>query len=992
VSGRIGNDHGEEPTAIAEILAHVAHFVPEQAPLHTFVHHNTLHAFEHLPFDRAVVAAAKLFGAEPYQSEAAFAAHLRSGRILSVDCDAVLADELDRDGSVQGLARQRCFDFRRTRLRHLFEAPRGPALQWQLHETGLFDRCHPSADAARQRLVAAWADRRGAGLPPARRLPTALRGLWDRLAAAAPMVARPAALRGIRRRDQLVLACADDVDQRVHPLLIRLCAAFLDQGVALWHMPDRERGFLAAVRALYGLRAPAPDLWAAGLAAEFRRQEEAGEDAEATILHALDDLGVTQAQRCDFVRDTLMSLGGWAGMTRQFETRPDRAPVQPLPARLADHLAVQLTLDAVAARHALRERWGPQATWADLERAVPAAAEERDLELAFEAFVMAQVADVDLEALDATAGVAAWLDEVRAFDELERRRCLHLAYERRLRLVVLDGLANHAATPPPAPPAPPAPTFQAIFCIDDRECSTRRHLEESHVAVQTFGFAGFFGVAMAWQGLGEVRPRPLCPVVVTPKHYVTERALRTDEEQRWLEMRRRRGLRSAVVGRASREAAAGSLLSAVTGLAAAVPMVGRCLFPHLAERLSRGLKERNQREPVTRLVLERAGDERTADGLWVGYSVSEMADVVENCLRTIGLVDGLCEIVLVVGHGSSSLNNPHGSAYDCGATGGGRGGPNARAFAAMANHPQVRALLAGRGLRIPEATWFVGSYHNTCDDSMTWYDEDLMPDARAAALEAAKRAMADACTLEAHERCRRFVSAPRTDDAVRALRHVQARAVDLGQPRPECGHATNAYAIVGRRERTRGLFLDRRAFLVSYDPAADPDGAILGKVLGAVVPVGAGINLEYYFSYVDPKNYGCGTKLPHNITGLIGVMDGHASDLRTGLPWQMVEIHEPVRLLAVIEAEPETDAKVMARDATVAQLVQNQWIQAVVWSPSTGVMHEFVHGGFRPYRVDSRVLPTVGASPEFYSGQIESLGCARTTASFGGGELTGGRR
>jgi uncharacterized protein YbcC (UPF0753/DUF2309 family) len=989
VSGRIGNDHGEEPTAIAEILAHVAHFVPEQAPLHTFVHHNTLHAFEHLPFDRAVVAAAKLFGAEPYQSEAAFAAHLRSGRILSVDCDAVLADELDRDGSVQGLARQRCFDFRRTRLRHLFEAPRGPALQWQLHETGLFDRCHPSADAARQRLVAAWADRRGAGLPPARRLPTALRGLWDRLAAAAPMVARPAALRGIRRRDQLVLACADDVDQRVHPLLIRLCAAFLDQGVALWHMPDRERGFLAAVRALYGLRAPAPDLWAAGLAAEFRRQEEAGEDAEATILHALDGLGVTQAQRCDFVRDTLMSLGGWAGMTRQFETRPDRAPVQPLPARLADHLAVQLTLDAVAARHALRERWGPQATWADLERAVPAAAEERDLELAFEAFVMAQVADVDLEALDATAGVAAWLDEVRAFDELERRRCLHLAYERRLRLVVLDGLANHAATPPPAPPAP---TFQAIFCIDDRECSTRRHLEESHVAVQTFGFAGFFGVAMAWQGLGEVRPRPLCPVVVTPKHYVTERALRTDEEQRWLEMRRRRGLRSAVVGRASREAAAGSLLSAVTGLAAAVPMVGRCLFPHLAERLSRGLKERNQREPVTRLVLERAGDERTADGLWVGYSVSEMVDVVENCLRTIGLVDGLCEIVLVVGHGSSSLNNPHGSAYDCGATGGGRGGPNARAFAAMANHPQVRALLAGCGLRIPEATWFVGSYHNTCDDSMTWYDEDLMPDARAAALEAAKRAMADACTLEAHERCRRFVSAPRTDDAVRALRHVQARAVDLGQPRPECGHATNAYAIVGRRERTRGLFLDRRAFLVSYDPAADPDGAILGKVLGAVVPVGAGINLEYYFSYVDPKNYGCGTKLPHNITGLIGVMDGHASDLRTGLPWQMVEIHEPVRLLAVIEAEPETDAKVMARDATVAQLVQNQWIQAVVWSPSTGVMHEFVHGGFRPYRVDSRVLPTVGASPEFYSGQIESLGCARTTASFGGGELTGGRR
>ncbi len=849
--------HAEHaPTGIAEILAHAAHFVPEQAPLHTFVHHNTLHAFEHLPFDRAVVEAAKLFGAEPYQSEAAFAAHLRKGRILAADLDAVVAEDLDRAGGGDVLARQRRFDYRALRLRHLFELPRGAALQWQLHEGALLDGIHPAVDVWRHGAIATWAERRGASLPPARRLPTALRELWRRLVEAAPAVARPPSLRGERRRDQFVLAGGDDVDQRVHPLLIRLCAAFLDQGVALWHMPGREHGFLAAVRGLYGLRAPAPDRWAAGLAAEFRRQHESDESAEATILRALDDLGVAPARRFACVRDTLMSLGGWAGMMRQFETRPDRAPVQPLPARLADHLAVQLTLDAAAARHALRERFGPQATWADLERAVPPLVAERDVELAFEAFVMAQIAEVDLEALDEPAELAAWLAEVRAFDEIERRRCLHRAYERRLRLVALDGLANHADAPPPAPPAP---TFQAIFCIDDRECSTRRHLEESHPAVQTFGFAGFFGVAMAWQGLGEVRSRPLCPVVVTPKHYVTERALRADEEQRWLETRRRRGLRSAVVGRASREAAAGSLVAAVAGLAAAVPMVGRCLFPRFAERLSRGLQERNHREPATRLVLERVGEARNADGLWVGYSVAEMADVVENCLRTIGLVDGFCEIVLVVGHGSSSLNNPHGSAYDCGATGGGRGGPNARAFAAMANHPQVRALLAARGLRVPETTWFVGSYHNTCDDSMAWFDEDLMPDARAAALEAAKTAMAGACTLEAHERCRRFVSAPRTDDPLRALRHVQARAVDLGQPRPECGHATNAYAIVGRRERTRGLFLDRRAFLVSYDPAADPDGVILGKVLGAVVPVGAGINLEYYFSYVDPTNYGCGT-------------------------------------------------------------------------------------------------------------------------------------
>ena len=138
-----------------------------------------------------------------------------------------------------------------------------------------------------------------------------------------------------------------------------------------------------------------------------------------------------------------------------------------------------------------------------------------------------------------------------------------------------------------------------------------------------------------------------------------------------------------------------------------------------------------------------------------------------------------------------------------------------------------------------------------------------------------------------------------------ALGHVEGRAADLAQPRPEYGHATNAFCIVGRRERTRGLFLDRRAFLVSYDPTRDEDGTTLARILAAVVPVVAGISLEYYFSYVDPTGYGCGTKLPHNVTSLLGVMDGAQSDLRTGLPWQMVEIHEPVRLTMVVDTTPE---------------------------------------------------------------------------------------
>src|SRR5207247_6440315 len=186
-----------------------------------------------------------------------------------------------------------------------------------------------------------------------------------------------------------------------------------------------------------------------------------------------------------------------------------------------------------------------------------------------------------------------------------------------------------------------------------------------------------------------------------------------------------------------------------------------------------------------------------------------------------------------------------------------------------------------------------------------------VPDASRPLFERAVDAIEMTGRREAHERCRRFDGGPRWYAPAAALANVQGRADDLAQPRPEYGHATNAFCIVGRRTRTRGLFLDRRAFLVSYDPSGDDEGAILARIMAAVVPVVAGISLEYYFSYVDPIGYGCGTKLPHNVTSLLGVMDGAQSDLRTGLPWQMVEIHEPARLAIVVEAPRDRVERVL---------------------------------------------------------------------------------
>src|SRR5690606_8365616 len=173
-----------------------------------------------------------------------------------------------------------------------------------------------------------------------------------------------------------------------------------------------------------------------------------------------------------------------------------------------------------------------------------------------------------------------------------------------------------------------------------------------------------------------------------------------------------------------------------------------------------------------------------------------------------------------------------------------------------------------RGFAIPADTWFLGGLHNTSEDSMEYYDVDLLPPARQADFARLQERLRQACARDAQERCRRFEEVPVDVSEAAALRHVLQHAVDLAQPRPGYGHGSNAICFVGRRDGTRGLFLDRRAFLVSYDPANDPDQSVLGALLESAGVVGAGINLEYYFSHVDPVAWGCGTKLPHNITGL----------------------------------------------------------------------------------------------------------------------------
>jgi uncharacterized protein YbcC (UPF0753/DUF2309 family) len=724
------------------------------------------------------------------------------------------------------------------------------------------------------------------------------------------------------------------------------------------------------VRKLLGQRGGIFPTYLCGLDNEFRRQEDASFSAADAVLDYLDARGVREPEWEDILRTELLALPGWAGLMRRLEESPRLAPHEQLPCSLIDFLAVRLTMSRVAAGMGADETVPQESPFKTRQ--------SRRLSRAARNYDAARVASFSAAevSLLSESEWASFVSEVKACNGVERRRILHLAYERWHERAVLHGLASHRRYRGLSHQSG-MPDAQVFFCIDEREESMRRALEEVAPDVETFSAAGYFGVAVDYQGIDDPQGAAFCPVVVKPRHAVTEQPKAADrvllESRRW--RRRLLGLLMRYSFVSSRSLFRGWLSTTVLGVLSAVPLIGHLLAPRHYALLRDWMNRAFLPEPRTELRFMRnaAQSQDDVEGLLTGFDPAEKAESVASVLGPAGLKRGLARIVVILGHGSTSLNNPHESAHDCGACGGRRGGPNARLFAAMANRPEVRVRLRQLGIEIPVDTCFVGGYHDTCSDDVELFDLDLVPGTHRADLERIRESLDWARMLNAHERARRFESRPQDNSAAAALRHVEERSEHLAQPRPEYGHCTNAVCIVGRRSLTRGLFLDRRAFLVSYDANQDPADRDLASLMAAVVPVCAGISLEYYFSFVDNDRYGCGTKLPHNVTGLVGVMDGHASDLRTGLPWQMVSIHEPVRILFVVETTPERLSGVIARSDSLRQLVENRWIRIAAIDAETGRIHVRRDNGFEEFDLALERLPVALSSAEWYDGKIEHL-------------------
>ena len=839
----------------------------------------------------------------------------------------------------------------------------------------------------------------------------------------------------------------EDLSERVNRYMIKRCAAFLDEGLAAWRMPGRALGFYDAWKslaysdrsfdlddlpgwrdALRRLPALAPDAVIRSLHELGIHQEHWGEYLGRLLVQLPGWAGMIywrasrphyprqQVQPIDLIQFLAVRLfyetlliqktckatwqtdAGVETLHEYFSTHAAEFFVRRelFQGNLPEHLAHEArSLAAGASRgDEADSRWTTLADMIWIHRQRGALAQEPAPAadgVAWRLFHLAQFLglaahDVRSLAPDDRDRLIGALD---AFPVSAHGPVWLTAYEHHYREEILNALANNRGRGR-WKSRDTRPRAQIVYCIDEREEAIHRHVEEIDPAYETLGAAGFFGIAMNYRGLDDHDTTPLCPPVITPVHQVDEVARPSEVER--LETHTRRARWYQVFHNSywevKRSALSAYFLLDLVGLPQAVPLFGRVLRPRGFALFAKKVQQSIVPPVRTALAVSRreetAGDSASESHAALGFTAPEQADRVEAMLRNMGLTYGFARLVVFTGHGSSSLNNPHESAHDCGACGGKHGGPNGRAFAALSNRSQVRSLLRDRGIDIPDDTWFIGSMHNTCSELYTFYDLEDIPKTH---LEDWNRLLADldeARARSAQERCRRFGSAPKDVSPQLSLRHIEGRSMDLSQVRPEWGHATNACAVVGRRSITQGVFLDRRAFVISYDPTQDPDGKILERILMAVGPVGAGINLEYYFSTVDNPRWGSDTKVPHNVYGMIGVMEGAMSDLRTGLPKQMVEVHEAMRLQLIVESRTAVLGEIYGRQPAIQELLGNAWVHLIAMDPDTGEFNLFVPGvGFVPWDRPLTPLPEVQSSFDWYKGKTDFLAPALVAQRVG---------
>ena len=799
----------------AHVLHELKHYLPSQTPLKDFIHHNSLHAFQHMKFYDAIFKASKIFGYQVTLQLTEFRELYKIGRIKDEVLNRIIAE---KKGS------SKIEQWREQLVRKEYDTHNAPRI----------------------------------GL---------LRATW---------------------KSHYKI----DLDNLVQPLLFRILCSYLDQGIALWKFPVKKEGFLHSIKELE-----------ANSFISFFKTKRAKQllHTNCSITDLLKLIVGNEAYYEQYLFDQQFSHCGWSGMASTVEVMP-KSLLDTRNILLHDLITLELLLEIDALDSELGKSWKPLSNHVTIE--------PTDL-------------FADVPATELNEVFKLWQDafEWSYYDEV-------LAGIKQLR-----GNRNGSQVLPPAGDLCRV-SFQAMFCIDERECSLRRHIEHVDPYCETLGTPGFFGVEFFMQPQHAKFYDKLCPAPVTPKYLIKEYDVKKERKHELLYTNK------------THTFFWGFISTLTLGFLAAGRLIQTIFRPKMSPAISNAFAHMNKEGQLT---IENKGLDDRENDLQIGFTIDEMVVRVEGLLRGIGLVEGFAPIIYVVAHGSSSANNPHHGAHDCGACSGRPGSVNSRVLAFMANHKKVREFLNERGITIPNQTQFIGALHDTSADQMEFYDEHILNATNAERHVKNIDLFEKALDLNAKERSRRFASI----NTKKSLKHVRneilKRSVSMFEPRPELGHGTNTLCIIGSRKLTKGLFLDRRAFLNSYDYKTDLEGKLLTGIMRPIGPVCGGINLEYYFSRVDNYKLGAGTKLPHNVMGLIGVANSSDGDLRPGLPLQMIEVHDPVRLMTIVEHYPEVVLHTIRSAPEMYEWYINEWVHLLAIHPETHQFFYFRNGVFVEY-------------------------------------------
>ncbi len=792
-----------------ELLHDLKHYLPSQAPLKDFIHHNSLHAFQHLKFFDAIRTASQIFGYKVSLSLHEFRDLYQSGQINPVMLDKVISRK------------------------------KGGA---SLKE---------------------WKDK-------------LLNGEYNH-----SVNPRIGLLRSKWKQEYFI-----DMDLLVHPILFRILCSYLDQGISIWGFPVHHRGFLSSLRELEK-----------NSFTSFFKNDRAHKfllDEKLKLTDLLRLLIGDEKLYSQYLFDQQFAHQGWSGIVSVVEDSPDT---------LSDHRRISLhdiiMFELLLEIDNLDTKFGPN--WAPLSTRL------------------------NLKPVNLFAPVPSTeLSEVMTLWQ----EAFEWTYYEQVLVGIQSGKKVQKITS--------ETSFQALFCIDDRECSIRRHLEKQDKNCETFGTPGFFGVEFYYKPEHANSITKQCPAPVTPGFLIKEIGKKSKIKT------------EAHFTKQTHSLVRGWLMSQTLGFWSAIRLFSHVFRPTMSEASVSSFRHMDKYSKLT-VEYNPAHPKKHEHDLQIGFTVEEMAARIEGLLKSIGLVDHFASIVYLVGHGASSVNNTHYAGYDCGACSGRPGSVNARVASFMANHEGVRAILSTKGIHIPDSTRFIGALHDTTRDEIMFYDEDTLDASQVKQHGLNEAAFNTALDFNAKERSRRFVSVDSHQAPAKVHEKIRERSVALFEPRPELNHATNSLCIVGRRSLSKELFLDRRAFMNSYDHEIDPEGKYLFNILKAAAPVCGGINLEYYFSRVDNQKLGAGTKLPHNVMGLFGVANGYDGDLRPGLPYQMVEVHDPVRMLFIVEHYPEVVLQTIGKLPELYEWFGHEWVNLVAVHPETRELFLFRENQFEPY-------------------------------------------